>query len=225
MCGRFVLDEIEAVFPRFGIVNSENIVGNKEPRYNIAPSHYVYVIYRNAKQENKLEMMKWGLVPFWAKGPNIGSRIINARVETLTTKPSFRQILQTKRCLVPCSGFYEWKNVDKRKVPYYIELKNNKIFSFAGLYDIWRDNEGNELQTFAIITTQANNTLKPIHNRMPVILHEEFEDRWLNTKIQDTESITRMLKPYPDDNLTAYTVSNEVNNPKNDNPQLTKKIK
>lgn len=225
MCGRFVLDEIEAVFPRFGIVNSENIVGNKEPRYNIAPSHYVYVINRNAKQENKLEMMKWGLVPFWAKGPNIGSRIINARVETLTTKPSFRQILQTKRCLVPCSGFYEWKKVDKRKVPYYIELKNNKIFSFAGLYDIWRDNEGNELQTFAIITTQANNTLKPIHNRMPVILHEEFEDRWLNTKIQDTESITRMLKPYPDDNLTAYTVSNEVNNPKNDNPQLTKKIK
>jgi putative SOS response-associated peptidase YedK len=224
MCGRFVLESIDEVFPRFGLSGPEGFIGNIKPRYNIAPSHYVYIISRNAKQENTLEMMKWGLVPSWSKDPNIGNRMINARVETVTMKPSFKHILKTNRCLVPCSGFYEWKIIDKRKVPYYIGLKNGKIFCLAGIYDIWKDSDRNDLKTFTIITTQPNNTLKPIHNRMPVILHQEFEDQWLNTKIQDPGSIMRLLRPYPDDNMISYVVSNEVNNPENDNSQLIKKI-
>jgi len=222
MCGRFVLEDIDAVFSRFRISGSEDFIGNIKPRYNIAPSHYVYIVSRNARQENKLEMMKWGLVPSWSKDPKIGNRMINARVETIAIKPSFKHILKTNRCLVPCSGFYEWKKNDTSKVPYYIGLKNSKIFCLAGLYDIWTDSDGNDLKTFTIITTQPNNTLKPIHNRMPVILHQEFEDQWLNTKIQDPDSIMRLLRPYPDDNMISHVVSNEVNNPENDNPQLIK---
>jgi putative SOS response-associated peptidase YedK len=224
MCGRFVLESIDEVFPRFGLSGPEGFIGNIKPRYNIAPSHYVYIISRNARQENTLEMMKWGLVPSWSKDPKIGNRMINARVETVTMKPSFKHILKTNRCLVPCSGFYEWKIIDKKKVPYYIGLKNGKIFCLAGIYDIWKDSDRNDLKTFTIITTQPNNTLKPIHNRMPVILHQEFEDQWLNTKIQDPGSIMRLLRPYPDDNMISYVVSNEVNNPENDNSQLIKKI-
>ncbi len=125
--------------------------------------------------------------------------------------------------MVPCTGFYEWKTTDKRKVPHYIGIKSSKTFYLAGLYDIWKGSNGKGLKTFTIITTQSNNTLKPIHNRMPVILHQEFEDQWLNTNIQKTESIMQLLKPYPDDNMIFYAVSNEVNNPENDNPQLIKR--
>ncbi|MBT3878316.1 MAG: SOS response-associated peptidase [Candidatus Scalindua sp.] len=224
MCGRFVLENIDTIFPRFRIQGSEDFMGNIKPRYNISPSHYVYIISRNANQENILEMMKWGLVPSWSKDPKMGNRMINARVETVAIKPSFKHILKTNRCLVPCSGFYEWKTVDKRKVPYYIGLKNSKTFCLAGLYDIWTDSDGNNLKTFTIITTQPNNTLKPIHSRMPVILHEELEDQWLNTKTQDPDSIVRLLRSYPDDDMISHVVSSEVNNPENDNPQLIKQV-
>lgn len=224
MCGRFVLESIDEVFQRFRLSGSEDLMGNIKPRYNIAPSHYAYIISRNAKQENRLEMMKWGLVPSWSKDPKVGNRMINARVETIAIKPSFKHILKTNRCLVPCSGFYEWKAVGTKKVPYYIGLKNRKIFCLAGLFDIWKGRDGNNLKTFTIITTQPNNTLKPIHNRMPVILRQELEDQWLNTKIQNPDSIIRLLRPYPDDYMISYAVSNEVNNPENDNSQLIKQV-
>ena len=224
MCGRFVLEDIDEVFPRFRLSGSEDLIGNIKPRYNIAPSHYAYIISRNARQENRLEMMKWGLIPSWSKDPKIGSRMINARVETVDIKPSFKNLLRTNRCLVPCSGFYEWKIIGTKKVPHYIGLKNGRIFCLAGLYDVWKNSDGDDLKTFTIITTRPNNTLKPIHNRMPVILHQEFEDQWLNTKIQNHDSVKRLLKPYPDDNMISYAVSNEVNNPANDNPQLIKQV-
>lgn len=224
MCGRFVLESIDEVFQRFRLSGSEDLMGNIKPRYNIAPSHYAYIVSRNAKQENRLEMMKWGLVPSWSKDPKVGNRMINARVETIAIKPSFKHILKTNRCLVPCSGFYEWKAVGTKKVPYYIGLKNRNIFCLAGLFDIWKGRDGNNLKTFTIITTQPNNTLKPIHNRMPVILRQELEDQWLNTKIQNPDSIIRLLRPYPDDSMISYAVSNEVNNPENDNSQLIKQV-
>ncbi|MBC8554093.1 MAG: SOS response-associated peptidase [Candidatus Brocadiales bacterium] len=224
MCGRFVLEDIDEVFPRFRLSGSEDLMGNIKPRYNIAPSHYAYIISRNARQENRLEMMKWGLIPSWSKDPKIGSRMINARVETVDIKPSFKNLLRTNRCLVPCSGFYEWKIIGTKKVPHYIGLKNGRIFCLAGLYDVWKNSDGDDLKTFTIITTRPNNTLKPIHNRMPVILHQEFEDQWLNTKIQNHDSVKRLLTPYPDDNMISYAVSNEVNNPANDNPQLIKQV-
>ncbi len=224
MCGRFVLENIDEVFQRFRLSDSDDLMGNIKPRYNIAPLHFAYIISRNSRQENRLEMMKWGLVPSWSKDPKIGSRMINARLETVDTKPSFKKLLKTNRCLVPCSGFYEWKTNGTKKVPYYIGLKDGRVFCLAGLYDIWKESDGNDLKTFTIITTQPNYVLKSIHNRMPVILHQELEDQWLNTKMQNPDSIKRLLKPYPDENMIFYAVSNEVNNPENDNPQLIKQI-
>ena len=224
MCGRFSLTDIGSIFSRFGVIISKDINKKITPHYNIAPTQKIPVIYKDKTQENRIEFMKWGLVPFWAKDPKIGHKMINARAETLTQKPSFKHLLKSKRCLVPSSGFYEWKRVDKRKVPYYIGIKNSKIFSFAGLYDNWKDSVGNELKTFTIITTNSNNTLKPIHNRMPVILEQEFEEDWLDVKTHDFDSLKQMLKPYPDDKMIAYAVSYEVNNPSNDNPELIRKV-
>jgi putative SOS response-associated peptidase YedK len=224
MCGRFVLDDINDILPRFGIADPKDIKGKLTPHYNIAPTQNIPIIYKDKNQKNRIEFMKWGLVPYWAKDPKIGYGMINARAETLAQKPSFKHILKTKRCLVPSSGFYEWKKIDKQKVPYYIGIKNSRIFSFAGLFDNWKDSDGNELVTFTIITTDANDTLKTIHNRMPVILEREFEEKWLDTRIQDFDSLTEMLKPYPDDQMITYKVSSEVNNPRNDNPQLIKEI-
>ncbi|MHC4268453.1 MAG: SOS response-associated peptidase [Planctomycetota bacterium] len=222
MCGRFALTDIDAIFSRLRVIISEDV--KIQPHYNIAPSQNIPVIYKDKNRENRIEFMKWGLVPFWAKDPKIGHKMINARAETLTQKPSFKHIFKTKRCLVPGSGFYEWKKVDKHKVPYYIGIKNCKTFSFAGLFDHWKDSDGNELKTFTIITTNANNTLKPIHDRMPVILKQEFEEKWLDIKTQDSDLLAEMLTPYTDDQMVAYPVSSEVNNPGNDNPKLIRRI-
>ncbi len=224
MCGRFSLTDIDSIFSRFGVIISKDINKKITPHYNIAPTQKIPVIYKDKNQENRIEFMKWGLVPYWAKDPKIGYKMINARAETLAQKPSFKHLLKSKRCLVPSSGFYEWKRIDKRKVPYYIGIKNSRIFSFAGLYDNWKDSVGNELKTFTIITTNSNNTLKPIHNRMPVILEEEFEEDWLDVKTHDFDSLKQMLKPYPDDKMIAYAVSYDVNNPSNDNPELIRKV-
>ncbi len=219
MCGRFALTDIDAIFSQYRVLISEDLrIG---PRYNIAPSHYAPVIYLNKEKERVLEMMKWGLVPFWAKDSKIGNRMINARAETLDKKPPFRHLLKSKRCLVPGSGFYEWKREGKSKFPHYITLKKRELFSFAGLYDIWRDGEGGELKTFTIITTEPNNTLRPIHGRMPVILPQECEGSWLGEGGQrDADSLMTLLRPYPGGDVEAYVVSNDVNNPRNDSPQL-----
>ncbi len=224
MCGRFSLTDIDDIFSRFGVIISKDINEKITPHYNIAPTQKIPVIYKDKNQENRIEFMRWGLVPYWTKDPKIGYKMINARAETLTQKPSFKHLLNSKRCLVPSSGFYEWKRIDKRKVPYYIGIKNTKIFSFAGLYDNWKDSDGNELKTFTIITTNSNDTLKPIHNRMPVILEQEFEEDWLDVKTHDFDSLKQKLKPYPDDKMIAYVVSTEVNNPRNDNPELIRKV-
>jgi putative SOS response-associated peptidase YedK len=224
MCGRFVLGDTDGIYLRYKIIVSEDIKKKIKPRYNIAPSQYVPIIYQDKKQENKIEMMRWGLVPFWAKDPKIGFKMINARADTVAKKPSFKNLLKSKRCIVPSTGFYEWKKTVKGKIPYYIGLENNEIFALAGLYDIWKDTEGKEHKTFTIITTEPNNILSSIHIRMPVILQQKFEDLWLDNTAQDTISIIQILKPFSDDNMKAYIVSKEVNNPRNDKPQLIEEI-
>ncbi len=224
MCGRFVLSDIDAIYLRYRINVSEDMKKEVMPRYNIAPSQYVPVVYQDKKHENKIEMMRWGLVPFWAKDPKIGFKMINARAETVANKPSFKYSFKAKRCLVPSTGFYEWKKAGKDKIPYYIGLKNNEIFAFAGLYDIWKDAEGGKHKTFTIITTESNNTLRSIHDRMPVILHRKYEDLWLDITVQDVNSLIQILKPFPDNNMRAYIVSREVNNPRNEKPQLIEEI-
>ncbi|MFB3894865.1 MAG: SOS response-associated peptidase [bacterium] len=219
MCGRFVILDPEMIIRKYNIQKKPAFTFTA--RYNIAPSQEIPIVLRDTA--NRLELMKWGLIPFWAKDPDIGNRMINARAETLAEKPSFRSSLKSKRCLIPASGFYEWKEVGGRKMPYLIKLKDTPLFSFAGLYDIWLDEQKQEIKTFTIITTVANDYLAPIHNRMPVIFNEHDENLWLDKSI-DTGKLITLLNPYPSEFMEAYSVSPAVNNIKNDSVDLIKPI-
>ena len=218
MCGRFVRKSAkEELRKRFGF---DNPLGGVllEPRYNIAPSqeHPVLIVNQDRRM---LRMMKWGLVPHWAKDPKIGYKMINARSEGIEEKPSFRGPLKKGRCLVIADGFYEWQKPGKKtKIPYYFRLKSNEPFAFAGLWDLWE--KGDEpLWTFTIITTSPNELMEPIHSRMPVILRESDEARWLDPEITDSKSVLTLLKPYPAQEMECYKVSTIVNSPKNDAPE------
>jgi putative SOS response-associated peptidase YedK len=175
MCGRFTLaSPFVAVTERFHAAAPPDL----RPRYNIAPGQEVLCVIRDGA--NRIEPLRWGLIPFWAKDPAIGNRLINARAETVAEKPSFRSAFAKRRCLVVADGFFEWRPAGKRKVPVYIFLKSKKPFGFAGLYESWKDPGGREIRTCTIITTEANEIVRPIHDRMPVILPEGVEDRWLD---------------------------------------------
>jgi putative SOS response-associated peptidase YedK len=195
MCGRFSFISPAKLLQRYELDNLEarTILKNFEPDSNISPGLITPVITRNSP--NQLTLMKWGLIPHWAKDPKIGYKTFNARSETLTTTPSFRESVKTKRCIVPADGFYEWKKLaetPKKSVPYYFSRKDGELISFAGLYDVWTDPEGHELKTFTIITIQANDLIKPIHDRMPVILEKDVEDVWL-AKNSDINTILSLL--------------------------------
>ena len=179
MCGRYEYHPHEFSDLRIRF-NLDKDLPEFKPSYNIAPGQQVPVIIRE-EGRNKMKLMRWGLVPSWAPDPSIGNRMINARCETLTEKPSFKQLLGTHRCLVPADGFYEWRREGKGKVPMRIVMKDRQLFNFAGLWDVWRgDPEGGELYTFTIITTNANALLRPIHNRMPVIVDSLATNHWLH---------------------------------------------
>jgi putative SOS response-associated peptidase YedK len=167
-------------------------------------------------------MMHWGLVPSWAKDASIGNKMINARAETLTEKRTFKALLGRKRCLVLADGFYEWQKRERGKLPMRFVLKDREPFAFAGLWDRWRRPDGNELQSFTIITTGANDLLRPVHDRMPVILDREGEGEWLNMDLKDTTKLIPLLKPYPSGDMEAYCVSKLVNSPTNDRPECIK---
>ncbi|MBS4174548.1 SOS response-associated peptidase [Bacillus sp. FJAT-49736] len=215
MCGRFNLySSMELLLERFDLKNAEWI--EWYPRFNIAPSQDVLAVVQG-ENGNKGGFLKWGLVPSWASDPKIGYKMINARAETLTEKPSFKHLLSRRRCLIIADGFYEWKREGDGKQPYHIRLKNGEPFSFAGLWDRWEKN-GEKLQTCTIITTEANKLMKPIHDRMPVILTKETENRWLDRTIGN--SITDVLKPYDYQYMEAYPVSSLVNSPKNEGEEL-----
>ncbi|MCX7919557.1 MAG: SOS response-associated peptidase [bacterium] len=220
MCGRFILLEPERIIQRYAI--QEKPAFSVTARYNIAPGQLVPIVIR--ENPIRLELMKWGLIPFWAKDPAIGYQMINARAETIAEKPSFKSALQSKRCLVPASGFYEWKEINGQKMPYLIKLKEVSLFSFAGLYDIWLDESKQEIKTFTIITTAANAFIASIHNRMPVILRPSDEEVWIDVAHKDTSRLLSLLKPYPDEAMEMYPVSTAVNNPKNDSPELIQPI-
>lgn len=193
---------------------------NLEPNYNVSPSFVMPVITKNSPK--KIQFMKWGLIPSWAKDPSIGNKLINARAESILEKPSFRNSFKNKRCLVPATGFYEWKKDENTKIPYYFKPKDDSIFSFAGLYDVWVDAEGKEILSYTIITTEPNELMRPIHNRMPVILRIEDEDKWLYLNSKYSELID-LLKPSESETLEKYQVSSEVNNPRNNSEILIKK--
>lgn len=215
MCGRFALAYVRGFHTRFDLIDDKARI---EPRFNIAPSQMVPLIVRQSP--NELVYMKWGLVPFWAKDQRIGNRMINARAESVATKPAFRTSLKQRRCLVPATGFYEWKRMGSRKIPHYIRLKDDPLFAFAGLHDFWQSPKGESLRTFTIITTSANSLMARIHDRMPVILRKEHETLWLSDGQLEVEDLGRIFKPYPSGDMEAYRVSTDVNNPRNEYEEL-----
>ena len=207
-------------YERFQIANRLERI---EPRYNIAPSQEVPIIIKQSP--NKVMMMKWGLIPHWAKDPKIGYKTINARAETIADKPMFRSSLKSKRCLVPASGFYEWQATQQGKIPHYIHLNKEALFAFAGLYDIWKNEKEQEVYTFTIITTSPNTLIEKIHNRMPVILKESDEEKWLDAENFSIDKATLLLHSYESSKMDAYPVSRDVNSPDNDSPDLIARAK
>jgi len=215
MCGRYSLVPKADFAERFGV---ENLQLDLEPRYNIAPTQTTPVITRNSP--NRAEEMRWGLVPFWAKDPSIGNKMINARAETIAEKASFKWSFKKKRCLIPANGFYEWKKEGKTKQPYLIHRQDGKPFAFAGLWSTWVDKEhgGVPLETFTILTTDPNDLMRPLHNRMPVIVDPENFDLWLDPKVEDPAKLQPLLVPHAVDGFEAFPVSKNVNSPAHDAP-------
>ena len=221
MCGRFTLTADPADLQEaFYWVDFGN--ANFSPRYNIAPSQGVPVVTNSG--ENKLDFFTWGLVPFWAKDPKIGFRMINARSETLSEKPSFRNAYKHRRCLILADGFCEWQKVpdQKTKIPTYIRLQDGVPFAFAGLWENWQSPDGSQILSTTIITTRPNDLLKPIHNRMPVILPSEAYEPWLTPGEVDTETLDPLLRPYDPDLMEVFPVSRFVNNPRNDTAECVR---
>lgn len=217
MCGRFSLTANEAELNlRFEL---EGGTAPYVPRYNGAPTQLLAVI--TGENPHKLSYHRWGLIPPWAKDISIGNKMINARAETITEKASFRAPLFSKRCLVPADGFYEWQQNDGKQ-PFRIFVKDNPVFSMAGLWERWKSPEGTVIESFNVITTEANSFMKPIHNRMPVILKRDDEKTWLGSK--DSVEILSLLKPYASEEMDAYPVSKLVNSPRNIGREVWEKV-
>lgn len=224
MCGRFTLTaSIDQILDRFDIqafLDEENYL----PSFNIAPSQLVLAVI-NDGTSNRMGFLKWGLIPPWAKDMSIGHKMINARAETLTEKPSFQKPFQKKRCLIIADSFYEWKrNDDKTKTPMRIKLKDDNLFAMAGLWDKWKSPEGQTVFSCSVITTAPNELMKDIHDRMPVILKPEDEHTWLDPSIMDPNFLKRFLGPFDKEQMEAYEVSSLVNSPKNNTIDLIQKI-
>jgi putative SOS response-associated peptidase YedK len=216
MCGRFTLirlSDFTDLFP--WILPPET---QPPARYNIAPSQPVAAVANSPVP--KVDFFRFGLIPSWARDPSIGDRLVNARAETAAEKPAFKAALRRRRCLIPASGFYEWRrNADGTKTPMYIRMKSGRPFAFAGLWDTWQDPGGSEVQSCTIITTGPNEVIKGIHDRMPVILAENRYKEWLAPEERRAEEMVGLLKPYPAGEMMATAVSRAVNNPKNDSAE------
>ncbi len=215
MCGRFVLTSpFEVIAEEFRIRDGG---ADLKPRYNIAPGQDVLAVVRE-EGTNRLARFRWGLIPSWADDPAVGNRMINARAETVARKPSFRSAFEKRRCLVVADGFYEWRREGKKKSPFYVCMRSGKPFGLAGLHEVWHSPEGREIRSCTIITTEANDLLRPIHDRMPVIVPKEAEELWLDTAIHEQSRLLALLRPYEAGGMRAYAVSARVNSPANDSP-------
>jgi putative SOS response-associated peptidase YedK len=218
MCGRFTLTIDPADLKEsFG---DYSLPSRFAPRFNIAPTQPVLAIPNDAAAKG--DFFVWGLIPSWAKDPAIGSRLINARAETLAEKPSFRGSYKYKRCLILADGFYEWKSQpgSKTKVPHFIHMQDRRPFAFAGLWDHWNSPDGSLVKSCTIITTEPNELMATLHNRMPVILKPADYARWLDPAPRPPESLAPLLKAYPAGEMAAHPVSTLVNSPANDRPDL-----
>ena len=215
MCGRFTLSQ-----PNNAIASAFNIaqIPPLEPRYNIAPTQLIPSILSASGGEKQLQMLRWGLIPSWAKDDKISAKLINARAETVSEKPSFKAAFKRRRCLIIADGFYEWQRQEKKKQPYYFRLQNAQLFAFAGLWEQWKSPDEDIINSCTILTTEANDLLRPIHDRMPVILESKDYGLWLDSEAQQPQ-LQQLLRPYQADLMTSYTVSTKVNNPKNNTPE------
>jgi len=219
MCGRYLLTSDEKKLTR---QFAAKVTARLIDRYNIAPSQPVPVVRacQHHHANRKIDLLRWGLIPHWVNDPAIGSRMINARSETVSQKPAYRAALRYRRCLLPADGFYEWKAAGKaRKQPYLIRMADEQTFALAGLWEHWQDQSGNEIESCTIITTEPNEMMARIHNRMPAIIDPDEYEQWLNTDVQDVDAVTPLLKPYPAELMMCTPVGTYVNNPKNNDPR------
>ena len=220
MCGRFTLRTPKGRIKREFQLPEEPPV---EARFNIAPTQSILAV-REVSDEREAVLLKWGLIPSWAKDSSMSARLINARSETVTEKPAFREAFKRSRCVIPADGFYEWKREGKGKQPFYFALHGGRLFGFAGLWDRWKDEDGKVVESCAILTTDANGVLSPVHDRMPVILHPESYGEWLDGDARQAESLKELLRPYPASEMIAYPVSAQVNSPQNQGEDLISRL-
>jgi putative SOS response-associated peptidase YedK len=222
MCGRYTLTKEEKrLLERYG-----SPPGNREAfraRFNIAPTQQALVFL--FEESPVLKNLRWGLIPFWAKDEKIGSQMINARCETVAEKPAFRAAFKKRRCLVVADGFYEWIKTPGGKEPVWITRRDHEPFCFAGLWESWTNPERKEIRTFSIITTTPNELLSCVHTRMPVILKEKDYDQWLDPKVADQDSLTKLLRPYASGVMQFYPVNKLVNDPRNDRAECIERMR
>jgi putative SOS response-associated peptidase YedK len=224
MCGRFTLRAPASVIAeQFSLFELPLL----QPRFNIAPTQAVPVVRmvpQHAEPRRQLVFLHWGLVPSWAQDPAIGNRMINARAETAADKPSFRAALKRRRCLVVADGFYEWQREGNRRQPMFIHLRDDRPFAFAGLWESWEGADHSSLESCTILTTAANELIRPIHDRMPVILAQEAYGLWLDPAVQTVDPIQPLMRPYPSEAMEAYAVSTRVNSPVRDQPECLERL-
>lgn len=222
MCGRYRLSKRKQIVEDHFATSSEE---DWDPRYNIAPTQPVPIIRQDPKEPARhLSLVRWGLIPSWAKDGSGAGKMINARSETADTKPAFRDALRLRRCLIPADGFYEWRRTRQAKQPFCFEVNDGELFAFAGIWDRWRDRRGNTLETCAIMTTTPNDVTAAIHDRMPVIVDPEAYDLWLDPGMRDTRVVSDLLRPYDASQMCCYPVSRRINHPSNDDEECSRRV-
>jgi len=223
MCGRYRLSRRKQILEE----HFDGVSGPEDwnPRYNIAPTQPVPVIRQNPKEPvRELSLVRWGLVPRWVKDPSVAARMINARSETVSTKPAFSDALRFRRCLVPADGFYEWQGTGRVKHPYCFEINDGELFAFAGIWDRWNDASGKSLETCSILTTTPNAVTSSVHDRMPVILNPESYDLWLDPGIKDVGVVSELLRPCDARLMRCYPVSSRINSAVNDDEECSRRV-
>jgi len=224
MCGRYKLSRRKQTIEEY--FESAPWDEDWNPRYNIAPTQPVPVIRQHPKEPvRQVSLMKWGLIPHWAKEPSLAMSTINAKSETAASKPAFRDPLKFLRCLIPADGFYEWKRTATRKQPFCFEVNDGELFAFAGLWDGWRDASGKWIKTCSILTTVPNAVTATIHDRMPVILDRESYDLWLDPGMTNVQVVSELLKPYDARLMRSYPISTRINHVANDDEECSRHVK
>jgi putative SOS response-associated peptidase YedK len=221
MCGRYSLSSPPELIAKLFELSAMPSYG---PRFNIAPTQQVMIIRTRADGGREAAFVQWGLIPSWAKEAAIGSKMINARAESAAEKPAFREAFQHRRCLIPADGFFEWKKTGGRRQPMFVVRRDGAPMALAGLWERWRNPRGEDVETCAIITTEANSLLRDVHDRMPVILDRDDAGRWLNPALQEPAELQRLLRPAEAESLRLYPVSRRVNTPANDDDDCIKPL-